>query len=260
MDPLLERHIARCNNAVLPGNRLPFLIGCQLVGWVKPQMADALAAYDAIVRGPDRVTLKETMAGDLPAIAEGLADRALFRFRHEEFDVRADPEGDVLARVDRGALPQLGIMSVGVHLNGLVRRADGIHVWVGHRAMDKPLDPGKLDQIVAGGVPAGMTPEETLTKEAEEEAGMSAALVANARHVARVTYAHERAEGLRRDLLHCYDIDLPDNFMPHSNDGEVDRFELWPIGRVYETVRDTDQVKFNVNLVLIDLFQRLGMA
>jgi hypothetical protein len=28
---------------------------------------------------------------------------------------------------------------------------------------------------------------------------------------------------------------------------------------VFETVRDTDDFKFNVNLVLIDLFIRLGM-
>ena len=260
MDPRLQRHIDLCNNAVLPGDRLSFLIGREQVGWVQPDVADALAAYDAVARDRGRVTLKEEMAGDLPAIAHGLADRGLFRFRGEEFDVRADPDGPVLARVDRGALPKLGIMSVGVHLNGLVRRDDGVHVWVGHRALNKALDPGKLDQIVAGGVPSGMTPEETLTKEAEEEAGMPPALAAQARPVARITYAHDRAEGLRRDVLHCYDIELPKDFEPKPEDGEVDRFELWPISRVYETVRDTDEFKFNVNLVLIDLFRRLGIA
>ena len=47
--------------------------------------------------------------------------------------------------------------------------------------------------------------------------------------------------------------------MPHAADGEVEEFELWPIERVMAAVRDTDDFKFNVNLVLIDLFRRHGL-
>ena len=39
----------------------------------------------------------------------------------------------------------------------------------------------------------------------------------------------------------------------------MEAFELWPIARVMQTVRDTDDFKFNVNLVLIDLFRRQGL-
>ena len=49
------------------------------------------------------------------------------------------------------------------------------------------------------------------------------------------------------------------NFSPQAADGEVEAFELWPIARVMQTVRDTDEFKFNVNLVLIDLFRRQGL-
>ena len=69
----------------------------------------------------------------------------------------------------------------------------------------------------------------------------------------------ERPEGLRRDHLHCYDLELPADFTPVPADGEVEAFELWPVDRVMQAVRDTDAFKFNVNLVLIDLFIRLGM-
>ena len=69
----------------------------------------------------------------------------------------------------------------------------------------------------------------------------------------------ERPEGLRRDLLHCYDLTLPEDFAPLAADGEVEAFELWPIERVMQSVRDTDDFKFNVNLVLIDLFLRQGL-
>ena len=68
------------------------------------------------------------------------------------------------------------------------------------------------------------------------------------------------AEGLRRDVLHCFDIELPEDFTPEPGDDEVERFELWPATRVLEAVRDGDRVKFNVNLVLIDLFLREGLV
>ena len=132
-------------------------------------------------------------------------------------------------------------------------------MWVARRAADKLLDPGKLDHLVGGGVPAGLTPAETLVKEAAEEAGVPAALCAAARHVGTISYAMERPEGLRRDRLHMYDLVLPDGFVPEPRDGEVAGFELWPASEVLERVRQTDDFKFNVNLVLIGLFQRLGM-
>jgi hypothetical protein len=96
-------------------------------------------------------------------------------------------------------------------------------------------------------------------KEAEEEAAIPASLANQAVQVATITYAMERPEGLRRDLLYCYDLELPEDFFPRAADGEVETFELWPIERVLQTVRDTDEFKFNVNLVLIDLFQRQGL-
>ena len=105
----------------------------------------------------------------------------------------------------------------------------------------------------------GLTPEQTLVKEAEEEAAIPPELARQARLVGRIAYAMERLEGLRRDDLLCYDLDVPEDFTPRPTDGEVAVFELWPVQRVLETVRDTDEFKFNVNLVLIDLFLREGL-
>ena len=51
----------------------------------------------------------------------------------------------------------------------------------------------------------------------------------------------------------------PEDFTPRANDGEVHSFELWPVKRVYETVRDTSEFKYNCNLVLIDFFIRHGL-
>ena len=254
----LLRHLRACRNAILPGRRLAFRIGDATVGWVTPGFAAVLRDQPAITAGPDGLLLEAPER--LSTIARALADAGHFRWRGEAFDVRADPDGAVLAQIDRGALPVFGIAAVGVHVNGLVEGPDGPHVWVARRAASKNLDPGKLDHLVAGGVPAGLSPAETLVKEAAEEAAIPAALAGMAVPVGRFDYAMERPEGLRRDRILAYDLMLPEGFVPRAADGEVAGFELWPLARALAAVRATEDFKFNVNLVLIDLFLRRGMV
>jgi 8-oxo-dGTP pyrophosphatase MutT (NUDIX family) len=257
---IFMRHLRLCRNARLPGERLPFRIGGEAVGWLRPDFAAALSRAAELTADADGgITLPAARADDLPAIAVALSRDGWYRLRHEEFDVRTGEDTPAIARIDRGAVPSFGVTSRGVHCNGLVRRSDGLHVWVARRAANKLLDPGKLDHIVAGGVSAGMGPADTLLKEAGEEAAVPLALAAQARLVGRIRYDMERAEGLRRDLLYCYDLDLPEAFIPRPSDGEVEAFELWPIARAFAAVRDGDSFKFNVSLVLIDLFLREGL-
>ncbi len=253
----LLSHIAACHTATLPGARLPFFLGARQVGYVLPDLGQTLPGVtDDVTVADERVVLAEAAAWRLNeiALAAGILPRG------EDFDVRETPEGEVLAVVDRAALPAFGIIGVGAHLNGLVERADGLHLWVGTRAADKKLDPGKLDHLVAGGVPAGLTPMQTLVKEAAEEAALPESLAVQARPVGRFAYNMERAEGLRRDVVFAFDLVLPENFQPVPNDGEVAFFELWPIERVFEEVAASQNFKFNVNLVLIDLFLRRGLV
>ncbi|WP_458095667.1 DUF4743 domain-containing protein [Roseomonas sp. WA12] len=270
MNPF-ARHIAACNNLPSPAGYLPFRIGADQVGWLEPDAARALTFLPRVVHfGPEGVSLATSLRGPaargaaMAEIARALARAGFGRIRGEEFDIRATPEGPVLATVDRGVLPALGIMSQGVHLNGLVRRPPGpdggLHLWVGWRAKDKAVAPGQMDNVVAGGIPAGLTPERCLAKEAEEEASLPATLALKARPVGRVSYIMKTEEGMRRDLLHLYDLDMPEDVIPRPNDDEVERFELWPIARVLEAVRDSETVKFNVNLVLLDLFLREGLV
>ncbi len=254
MDPIY-RHVAACNNAVLPGGRLVFRIDGAAVGWIEPGLAGPLTALGAAEHAGGVSVRAERLQDTARALAAG----GRFRWRGEAFDVRADADGPALAVLDRGALPLFGVQAVGVHLNGLVRRGAETWMWVARRAADKLLDPGKLDHVVGGGVPAGLTPLATLAKEADEEAGLPPALLTGARHRGVIRYAMERPEGLRRDLVHCYDVDLPESFTPEPRDGEVSGFELWPLARALQRVRDTDDFKFNVNLVLIALFEREGL-
>ncbi|WP_325062755.1 NUDIX hydrolase [Gluconobacter aidae] len=253
LEPFL-RHIAACNGAVLPGGRLPFFCGAEQIGWVSPPTAQTLQSLGLQKDQGFGVNV----GTELLPLSRTLCDMGLYASHEEAFDVRND-SGVVLGQVDRGAIPVLGLAAEGVHLNGLVEREDGLCLWVARRSMSKRLDPGKLDHLVAGGMSAGLDPQTTVIKEAQEEAGIPAELAATARAVSRIEYALERPEGLRRDVLHCYDLLLPQDFTPIAEDGEVESFHLLPIQEVVALVRDTDAFKFNVNLVLIDLFIRRGL-
>jgi 8-oxo-dGTP pyrophosphatase MutT (NUDIX family) len=252
----LLSHIAVCHSAILPGARLPFHAGANHIGYLLPDFAAYLAAQTpAITITGDRVTLAPEALPDLNDIARA----AGLRIRAEDFDIRETADSPALGVLDRGVLPNFGVIGIGVHINGLVRRADGWHLWVGKRAADKKLDPSKLDHLVAGGVPSGLSLLETLIKEGAEEASLPESLVTKAKPTGRFAYNMEREEGLRRDVIFSYDLELPESFIPIPADGEVEHFELWPLSHVFQTVSETDDFKFNVNLVLIDLFLRFGL-
>ncbi len=248
-------HIAACHSASLPGRRLKLWAGDEHIGYVLPELAGQLAALS---RGVTLAQGHARMAPELLPELNALAGAAGMTPRGEDFDVRATVDGPVLGVLDRGALPSFGVIGVGVHLNGLVRRA-GWHVWVAKRAANKKLDPGRLDNLVAGGVSAGFTPLATLLKEAQEEASLPASLASQARLVARFCYAMERPEGLRRDVVFAYDLELPESFIPTPADDEVECFTLMRLAEVLERLSSGDDFKFNVNLVLIDLCIRFGL-
>ena len=77
--------------------------------------------------------------------------------------------------------------------------------------------------------------------------------------VGAITYCAETEEGLKPDVQYCYDLELPAEFRPHCRDGEIEGFMLMPIEEVAAVVRETQQFKFNCNLVIIDFLVRLGL-
>lgn len=131
-------------------------------------------------------------------------------------------------------------------------------MWIGRRSPNKHTYPGLLDNTVAGGLPYGMPARACLAKECEEEAGITPDWSGAAIPVGAITYCAETKEGLRPDVLFCYDLELSGDFRPACRDGEIEEFRLVPIDEVAATVRDTEQFKFNCNLVIIDFLIRHG--
>ncbi|MBI4185353.1 MAG: DUF4743 domain-containing protein [Proteobacteria bacterium] len=260
-------HIRACNNAGDLSRFLPLLVAGRRLGWVRPAFAEALAGHpEAFAVGREAVRLAARL-GDPAARTEAVeaALRALAAagtipgWRDERYPVVARFGEAPAFAVERAAVPFLGVRAFGVHLNGFVRKADGLHLWVGRRGADRAVAPGKLDNLVAGGQPAGLGLAENLAKECAEEAGIEAALAARARPAGLVSYLMEVPAGLKPDLLFVYDLELPAGFAPRNVDGEIAGFELWPAAAVAERIRTGDDFKFNVNLVNIDFLVRHGV-
>ena len=133
-----------------------------------------------------------------------------------------------------------------------------ILLWVGKRADNRPIEPGKLDHLVAGGLPSHISPFDNLMKEAAEEASIPKELARRAEPAGALAYRMELNGHLRDDTLFVYDLELPKDFVPHNHDGEIVEFTLMPVAAVLERIRTTEDFKFNVNLVILDFAVRHG--
>ncbi|MCP5366990.1 MAG: DUF4743 domain-containing protein [Hyphomicrobiales bacterium] len=255
-----------CNSRDLSAYR-PLVVDGQGVGLLNAEMAAALADHGDVFAVTDRaVTLVDGLRGydartaAVDAVVHRLVERGLVpRWRGEAYRVGTGFHAPALFELDRGAVANFGVLGFGVHVNGFVRGpGDEIHMWIGRRAANKPSAPNKLDHIVAGGQPAGLGLFENLVKECAEEADIPADLAGRARPVSATSYIVERPEGLRRDVLFNYDLELPADFTPKNTDGEVAAFYLWPLAQVMETVRETREFKFNCAVIVIDFLIRHG--
>lgn len=259
------RHIQACNPAI-EEPFLPWLIAGQIVGWLRPQMAEALKAHDRVfTHTGDALVLHESL-GDFTArtnalqqIGEWLAEQGVTgSLMGESYPVTPAGREAAMCVIDRAIGAYFGIRAFGQHLNAYVRRNGKLYMWIGRRARDRLVFPGHLDNMVAGGLPHGISLMDNLLKECEEEAGLQPELARNSVPVGAVTYNRVAKRGYRPDVLYCYDLELPVDFVPHNMDGEVESFSLLEIQEVAHLVRETGEFKLNCNLVVIDFLLRHG--
>lgn len=260
-------HITACNGYDITAFS-PLFIADETVGWVKHDLAEHLVrtetcfdrcksgiSFDAGSPEPDQRSL------EMAKIVKRLADQKLVPpLRQENFPVLSEFRSITLMHMDRAAVPAFGVAAFGCHVNGYVRRDDGgLDLWIGRRSRDRSLYPGMLDNMVAGGLPIDLNPIENVIKEAEEEAGIPAALAGKAQPVSEISYVLQAPDGLKPDTMFCFDLELPSDFVPRNCDGEVEQFYRWPIEKVMEIVRSSFDFKFNCNLVIIDFLIRHGL-
>jgi len=263
--PLL-RWVQRCHNYQLNQFR-PFYVAGYKVGWIRPEdlplfeQSPELFAVES-----ERVVLLGEPSS--PKERSALLDAVLRQWRdqghitgwRDEHYLISNDEGTPLFSVERSATALLGVLNLGVHLNGFVKRTDGIWLWMARRARNRPRYPGKLDQMVAGGMTAYQSPQQVMKRECQEEAGVPMTLAETLKSVGLVTLCHHNSKGqLRREILYTYDLELPETFQPCNQDGEVEEFQLMPIAEVVRLVAETDEIKTNCNLVVLDFLVRHGV-
>lgn len=258
------RHLQRCNNFD-PSLYTPFCLDGKQVGWIGEAFREWLRQEPVFVVGDDEVTLLPELqhfrqrSQALATVVEKLhREGRINTILDEPYAVTAGPRDEALCLIDRAAAVRFGLRTFGQHVNGFVRSGDGVKMWVGKRARDRFLFPGKLDQLVAGGLPWGVTLAENLHKECYEEAGIPPEIARQAAPVGVVSYQVSSARGGKQDLLYCYDLELPAGFQPRCTDGEVEEFYLLPLDEIAALVRESDDFKLNCNLVVIDFLIRHG--
>ncbi|TFK31260.1 nudix hydrolase 20 [Crucibulum laeve] len=204
------------------------------------------------------------------------------KWRSEMYPIYADPFGvhdypdgsadetklNYIFEMERSACALFGVITYGVHMNiyeeAEISEGKELRVWVPTRARTKQTWPGYLDNSVAGGIPSGMSPFESLVKECMEEASLEADIVRkHTRCVGAISYFFRTAKGwLQPEIEYVYDLVIPPGadptpFEPKPLDGEVESFELLSQDKVIRKLRE-GVFKPNCALVLIDLFIRLG--
>lgn len=178
--------------------------------------------------------------------------------RNELYPVTSSYGMPVYFSLERAAAPYFGIKAYGVHMNGYVEKDGEKFLWIGKRSDVKQTYPGMLDHLVAGGLPYGISCKENIIKECEEEAGIPRSISTNATSVGAISYMDIDGFRYKRDVLFCYDLRLPADFIPNNEDGEVDSFRLIPVPHAANIIQRTDFFKPNCNLVIIDFLFRHG--
>lgn len=220
-----------------PPNYLPiyFLGGFtsgQVIGHISPDFTAHLLEFLAknpipyIEMGHDRLTIHHArpveLSESLSIMADGMRQGGfILGWRNENF-AWIDQNGHEYFRLERSAFRAFGFRSMATHINGHTKAGN---LWLGRRSETKSTDPGRLDNLAAGGIGADETPWVNARRELWEEAGVPPQISDQIEPVGRI---HMRrtipGRGFHDEQLYVYDLELADNFVPTNHDGEVSGF------------------------------------
>jgi len=245
-----------------PQPRTAFHIDGARVGSVATAHVPALQRWACWVAQDARgLHLTAPAAGRDDALAEMNtrlhADGLIVAWRDETFPLYEPTSGAVLATFERAATRFWGSLTRGAHCNGYVAGADGrpTHLWIARRSDSKATDPGKLDNLVGGGVPHGQTPHETMVREGWEEAGLTPEQM-TAAHPGRVIYLdRDVPEGRMVEHVCTFDLALPRDTVPANQDGEVASLHLLPVHEA-AALAAGDAMTVDAALVTLDFLLR----
>lgn len=252
-----------------------FVVDGAIAGRFDAERAARLADFDRVfarrgagiefargVEGPrQRTEALEQVARTLAA--EG----RLTPWRGERYAVGPGRAAAPWFELERAAARYFGVRTYAAHVNGLhaapprAARQDAPELWFARRAAHKAIDPGLLDNLVAGGIAAGQSIAATVVKEAWEEAGIAAELAGRALPVGAVHVYREQPDGVQHETIFVHDLALPRDFSPTPTDGEVAEFrrvDLAAAARLIAQADGPDVVTADASLVVLDCLLRHG--
>jgi 8-oxo-dGTP pyrophosphatase MutT (NUDIX family) len=247
----------------------PLIVGGTTLGWLDDARASRLVSFRTVFRvGIDSISIAETLrdcdwrSAALADVIQALRDQGEFpAWRNELYAVAPTFGAPPVLLIERGATRWFGVRTFAAHVNGVVGQPDGARLWFARRSPDKGVDPGRLDNLVGGGIAAGARVDETLRKEAWEEAGIAADVARHARPAGAVHVRRVLADGLQRETVFVHDLVLPADFVPQNQDGEVVEHRLVDLdtaARLIALDGDADEVTVDASLVVLDFLLRNG--
>ena len=132
---------------------LPFQVDRQDLGQVRPAIADLLCETSPVfLRSDTALTLSdsagttcESRSAAVATVMEQLRDDGVINgWRDEAYPVTKSFYDPPVFVMERAAVPLLGAVEYGVHINGLVQKSSGRpDMWMARRSYEKSKHPGK---------------------------------------------------------------------------------------------------------------------
>ena len=251
-----------------PSMRLrPLIVDDVALGWLDDKRAERLSRFDTVFRVDNEQIAFAVALRDCEERSAALADVTRTLRGEDEFPAWRDElyaaastfDLPTAFRIERGAARWFGIRTWAVHVNGVVGEGDESELWFARRSPDKGVDPGRLDNLVGGGIPAGARVDATLIKEAWEESGIAPDIARRARPKGAIHVRRELPDGLERETIFVHDLALSRHFVPANQDGEVVEFrrvDIYEAARLIALEDDPDEVTVDASLVVLDFLLR----
>ncbi|KAG0222738.1 hypothetical protein BGW41_005863 [Actinomortierella wolfii] len=182
-------------------------------------------------------------------------------WRNEKYGIYSARTGSIAVAIERSACGLFGVHAYGVHINGYVKkgpRPQDVDMWIARRSLTKQTYPGMLDNMVAGGLAYGHSPQYTVVKECMEEASIPKEIAQHAHPASTISYVKLLKDGQTQpETQIVYDLEVPADFKPTPNDSEVADFRRWTLDECLLAIRQ-GQFKPNCACVQLDFMIRRG--
>jgi 8-oxo-dGTP pyrophosphatase MutT (NUDIX family) len=248
----------------------PFLVDGISLGWLDDERFARLAQFGPAMFevGADRISFAQAL-GDPGSRSDALTDIALTlraegalpAWRGELYAVAREFGAPPAFLLERGAARWFGVRTWAAHVNGVVEAGGSVSMWFARRSPKKAVDPGMLDNLVGGGIAASARVDETVIKEAWEEAGIAADVARRAKPAGTVHLRRAVEDGLQRETVFVHDFVLSGDFVPVNQDGEAIEHRLVDLpeaARLIAQEHGQEAVTADASLVVLDYLLRHG--